>query len=785
MGHQAQATRWVRISTFTAALALALAGCSGDDGRDGAPGSVVVGGSVTDIHDPQLAAMKLTITGVTISSPPVVRFTAADQNGKPVAGLANANVYFNIAKLVPGTDGNPSQWQNYVNTTQTASAAGAPKPIASAVQATRENNGTLIDYGDGSYAYTFATDITNIACPSPCQDAKGNPLDVSYNASLTHRVAIQLNGVTSQATGTSVLANAIYTFRPSDGATTGLNSREIVKTETCNQCHNRLVAHGGRIDTKFCVTCHNPGTTDPDSGNTVDLKVMVHKIHSGANLPSVQTGGEYAIYGYRGTKYDFSTVHFPQDARNCTKCHDGSDPATPQGGNWATRPSIEACGSCHDNVNFSTGDNHPGGAVTNAECTVCHGENRFAGSVEASHGKPTNLQPSSPWTTAASAKFRFNILSVTNTGQGQFPVVKFSVTDPTAGDAAYDIKTHGAFTAPGSMSLLIGWNNADLNNAGSGTNPAQPISVSVLGTGAANAVDNGDGTYTVTSAKAIPPNVTGSGRAALQGYVAGDTDGDGVYASATRVPVKSVVKDFAITDAAPVARRKVVDVAKCDQCHGVLSLHGSNRTDEPGVCAMCHNPNDTDVNRRPKTGGIPDATLALDSKKEESIDFKRMIHAIHAAAKTNYDGTTGHGFRNNGIVVYGFNSSVNDFSHLRFPGILQDCQTCHLPGTYTLAGMWAEPNASGILASTIDTAPSAVDAASLAAGLVDPDDDLNITPTAAVCSSCHDGGPAKTHMEQQGALFATVQSAITREESCAVCHGPGRDYDVEKVHARR
>ena len=51
-----------------------------------------------------------------------------------------------------------------------------------------------------------------------------------------------------------------------------------------------LSAHGGaRVEVQYCVMCHNPGTTDPYSGNTLDLKVMIHKIHTGNTLPSIQT----------------------------------------------------------------------------------------------------------------------------------------------------------------------------------------------------------------------------------------------------------------------------------------------------------------------------------------------------------------------------------------------------------------------------------------------------------------------------------------------------------------
>lgn len=775
---QTQAVRWRHFSIFaTGMLVLSLASCSGDDGKRGPPGPPGPG----VVSPTPTTALNMTITDVTIASPPVMHFRATNALGTGVAGIKPSELRFSIAKLVPGTDGNPSRWQNYIN-----------RVFNGLVLGTRDGNGTLVDHGDGNYTYTFLTDIANVACPAPCQDADGNPLDVSYDPSLTHRAVVQTRPPLQPF-------NAVYTFRPSDGATTGLFAREIVKTAKCNECHNKLSAHSdARMETQYCVVCHNPGsavmgqtgnTTEP---STIDLQTMIHKIHRGEHLPSVlgpdgtlNTGddGDYALDN-EGVLFSFKTVVFPQDIRNCTKCHDGADSATPQGHNWKTQPSIAACGSCHDDVYFGASPAkpyqtraHPGGVVSNnAECTTCHAADRIAGSVEERHALPS-LQ------VAESAKFQFNILEICGTAvdanpvcaPGISPVVKFSVTDPTNGNTPYDIKTDARITG-GSLSLAIGWNTVDSNNAGSNSNPGLPINVGLLGASAANAADNGDGTYTVDLATAtlspgvssvIPVSVTGSGRAALYGRTAVDVDENG---SADRVRVKAAFKDFGITDTVPVPRRQVVDIAKCDKCHQQLSLHGESRTDEPGLCVMCHNPSATDINRR--TAG---AINVLDRKEEEAIDFKRLIHGIHSAAKTDYTGAAADGFREKGLVVYGFGNRAFDFSHVRFPGILNDCTTCHLPGTYELAGNWQVPTQSGILGSTIDTG----------ADLGIQTDDLNITPTAAVCSSCHDGTVAKSHMELNGALFSATQETIDTGatlEACAICHGPGRIADVKVMH---
>ncbi len=742
--------RWSAHILIASLVALSLGGCflDGDDGDDGAVGATGPVGPPGPGAQPEATALDITIDSVTIDSPPVVEFTVKNEDGIAMTGITMSQLDFTIAKLTPGTFGDASTWQNYINTTETATVG--PGTGNTTIHATREDDGTLVDHGDGTYTYTFITDITNIT----------TPVAVPFDPDLTHRVAIQTGGGLPAA-------NPVFTYRPSDGATTGIFTREIVKIESCNECHNELGLHGGgRIDTKYCVTCHNPGSTDANSGNTVDFKVMIHKLHRGEDLPTVEEGGEYAIWGFRDTKHDFSDVILPQDIRNCTKCHDGADPDTPDGDNWQTEITMEACGSCHDDVDFAAGipGGHPGGVMTdNSLCDICHREGGIAGSVAESHSIPARV---------ASAKFQYNILGVTNTAPGETPVIQFSVTDPTNGDAPYDINNDPEFTTGGGVSrlaILIGWDTVDLNNAGSGTGdtPGRPISINPLGGAATNL---GGGVFEITSTLPIPVTATGTGVVGIEGHPAAQDD-EGAFT--IRAPVTSVVDYFTITDGTPVPRRTVVDIAKCDQCHEQLSLHGSNRNDEPGLCVICHNPNDTDIARRPA-----DPADTLDGKKEESIDFKRMIHGIHAGAATLFDGESGHGFREQGLVVFGFGSTVHDFGHVRFPGILQDCETCHLEGTYELDGAWELPTENGILASTIDTSTD----------LADPADDLNISPTAAVCSSCHDSTIAQAHMEVPGgAVFDQTQGVIDAVvvETCAVCHGPGRSVDLEVVHAGR
>ncbi|MFL6661955.1 MAG: OmcA/MtrC family decaheme c-type cytochrome [Rhizobacter sp.] len=682
--------------------------------------------------------------------------------GAGMTGLVGADLRFNVAKLAPGSNGEPSGWQNYINQAQAGVVQGSQERAASGYAF-----GTLTGLGSGRYRYAFATDITDPAanpCPAACTDAAGKPLDIRYDAGLTHRVTIeQANAAYPRAAGT-------LDFVPAGGAPA--TQREIVATATCNGCHAELTAHATRVDTRLCVSCHNPGSSVAGAPNTpLDFKVIVHRIHynkGGAALPSVQAGVPNRI----GSK-DFSAVTFTQDVRNCTRCHDGTPGAanaTPQGDRWKTQPSKAACGSCHDDVYFGAAPDptrpyqtraHSGGTIADdSACMLCHGTGRFADAkdIVIAHDFPARMN-------AAAARFRFNIVSVTAVAAGGKPVVTFSVTDPTRNDAPYDIKADPAFTAAGGASALalkIGWTTVDFANDGSGQAFGQPISINALT--AAAAPGAAAGTFTVTSPVALPA-LAGTLRVTMEGHPAGDVSTPGAFTD--RLAVKTVFKDAAVTGSV-VARRSVVDIAKCNVCHDTLSVHGNNRTGEIGACAVCHNPNATDAARRPTAAGV--LTGGVDGKAEESIDFKRMIHGIHAGQADKG------GFRTQGITVYGFGGSVNDFSDVVFPGKLNDCATCHVGNSYQVTGPWLAPTLSGILGSTIATAASATDAT----------DNLRMSPTVAVCSSCHDGAVAKLHMQDAStggsfsATEATLQTSVV--ENCSFCHGDGRVFDVKVVH---
>jgi len=196
--------------------------------------------------------------------------------------------------------------------------------------------------------------------------------------------------------------------------------------------------------------------------------------------------------------------------------------------------------------------------------------------------------------------------------------------------------------------------------------------------------------------------------------------------------MQNFIFPFAVTDDTAVARRQVVDDALCENCHSNLSLHGENRHDAGGYCDTCHMPSATDAVVRPAADNPP-----------EGIHFKYMIHKIHRGEELQ-----------NGYVVYGYQGSVHDYGEVVFPGDLRNCESCHLEGTYQV------PLPDDVLAT------------------VSPHTQINpiMLPTTSACLSCHDSDDAAAH--------ADANTSSNLGESCATCHGEGRTYSVDRVHAR-
>ncbi len=752
--------RNIRISLIMLAGALLFAcdgstgpaGPAGPPGAAGPPGTPGTPGSPGPSTGTALAwntADRINVEIIDVTIPagggaPTVSLRLSDRLGFGLKDLPVSTISFTLAQLSPPpATGASSEWRSYITNGRT----NPPN-----VQASTEGaaSGTFVDNGDGTYEYTFANALS--AYPA-------GPL---YDATATHRLGVEIR--TNRVIATNIPANnAPYDFVPAGGSPTF--TRLIVNNAACNACHDNLEVHGeARFDVEYCVTCHNPYSIDPDTasepwGGTVDMKQMIHKIHFGAEL----TNG-YTIIGFGGRAHDFSGIEFTQDVRNCTTCHQESDATVPQAGNWKAVQNRATCGSCHDWIDWdgSEGDAnllHFGSLVflDDAECASCHGPNATALGgeyrVEVVHQIPEAI---------AAQAFKYEVVSVANTAVGDNPTVQIRVLDPTHPDyatdpasTAYDLNDPSGPFQVGSARLRVdvAWTNDDFGNLDPNDDlmrspdsgaPFAPIVIDFK-TGAVN-VGNNVFEKTAAAADVIPSGVSGSGTAILEGRPQVDL-GDGLVSLA----VAGAGLSFSITDAAPVDRRHVVDIEKCNDCHKTLALHGDNRVGNTELCATCHNPNATDINRR-VAGSECDIELGLD---DESIDLKRMVHRIHAG----------------NVGLCGYRNTAHDYAGVVYPGRLNNCEGCHLEGTYYPV------DPAAVLATSVD---AGADRSTLT-------DDVAISPNSAVCSSCHMDDLARNHMIQNGGDFNAAKDDTgalisTGNETCQLCHGPGSTADTAVMH---
>lgn len=505
-----------------------------------------------------------------------------------------------IAAYIPAGQ---TQYTTYTTTTLAATINNNPSQI----QAAADSGGVYVQNDIGDYTYTFNT-----------RAPKG------FDAAATHAIGVTATRNLS-AFGTFDTAaqagNDAFTFVP-NGSPVKV-TRAVVATAACNNCHNPLIGHGGsRISTDLCIMCHTPQTTNPDTGLTMDFKVLIHKIHKGSSLPSVIAGTPYRVW-HRGAWSDFSTVVFPQDTRNCTKCH-ADGPA--QADNWKTNPTRAACGSCHDNVDFVSGRNHVSlPQPDDTQCKTCHAIPQvtdFDASITGAHVIPAN--------SASLAGVVLKVVSVANATPGVSPQVTFSVADRKGNP--YDISKLST------IRVVLSGPNSDYNT-GAGAIRVSEDPSKTAGSG---------GMYTYTMTNKVPAAATGSYTISLEAansvMLLPGTPKQ-IVGVDSAMPVEYY---FAVDSSATMPRRQVVANTKCNACHQALTfIHGGTRGSVT-ECVVCHNP------------------ALTDGTSKQSVNYAGQIHSIHRGQNLA-----------NPYVIGGAN-----FQSLRFPGDLRVCTTCHLTNTY-------------------------------------------------------------------------------------------------------
>jgi OmcA/MtrC family decaheme c-type cytochrome len=459
-------------------------------------------------------------------------------------------------------------------------------------------------------------------------------------------------------------------------------TRSVVTTNACNQCHDPLIGHGGsRLTVELCIMCHTPQTINPDTQLTQDMKVLIHKIHMGSSLPSVKAGTPYRIW-HRGQWSDFSTIVFPQDVRNCTTCH--AKEAT-QADNWKTNPSAAACGSCHDDVNFATGQNHVNLAQPDdKQCKNCHTPNAVSdldASVPGAHVIPNNSTSLPGLVT--------KVIKVDNATPGNAPTVTFSVMNKSG--VPVDISKIT------SIRVVLGGPNTDYQTG--------PGAIRVSEDPSKTAGTNGVYIYTMTNK--IPAGAVGSFTVSIEARNSVTLLPGTVIATTATDAALPVEFYFSVDKSNAVARRQVVSTEKCVACHADLGfVHGGTRN-ATQECTICHNPS------------------LVDGTSSQSVNLAWQIHSIHRGENLT-----------NPYVL-----GTTNYQEVRFPGDLRNCSTCHVGSSYLVENVGAKALVASPGGFTKTTPP-------ISAACQGCHDDIatashalaNTTILGESCAACHSAG---------------------------------------------
>lgn len=816
----------------------------------------------------------VTVQSVSNAPRPVVRFTVKNLKGVGMRNIPpNYVAGISLLQLVPGT---PTMAGNGLGLDTWVSHIANCATCVSTTETANAN--TLVDNGDGTYVYTFAKDVVNPTAYDGGMAVAG----VAFDANAVHRFAMRFADPANDAEGNKANAfrpvDVTYDYIPATGANVdGQNDK--VNASNCLTCHTQWRAgalnvgglvpfHGGqRYDVRYCVVCHNDqrkysgnniagnaviaeptidmnNNMTPPAGRSsvsvlrgeavINLPVFIHKIHAGEFL---KLKGKYA-----GMGTEINEFNFPQDLRNCTKCHSKAAKAD----NWMQKPSRRACGSCHDNVNFATGQGH---GPLNLQmqndnvCNLCH-DPAFVTSRHLPVVKPdpanSLVKPGGSNNTHASwlgnpsnapdggRAISYELASVTTTDGGTtgvFPVVRFRFKENDAG-VVFNAPTPGGemlndFVGSPSVYCVFSMPQdgisapADFNASMSGY-LKNIWAGTATGTGAGTlAGPDGQGFYTATlTGGRIPPNATqltcgigysyslSSALPLTQTNLPAYPYNSGNRSGGLSLPAPNVWK----VATGYTGRRgatssdnntgQIVSRDRCENCHaqvGVAPSYHAGQRNDPATCAFCHTQNRTSSGWTAGSGSF--------------------IHAIHAAKKRTVP------FNWHAVAATADHQWPTGFWGVDYPGRLNNCESCHNPGTYDFSAPWYTPanlerrTAQTVGTGTYDAVTQPTDGGenplllsrspyvdvsgstnygagysySLASQTVNEaaPTTLVISPTANNCFGCHDDDISRLHMQVNGASFYEERSvASIKVEQCQICHGPGRIAGIKAVHAK-
>lgn len=724
--------------------------------------SVVVTNAVVDYavmtpDELKASAIVTAITSIAVPADgrPVVNLKVTERHGLGVKGLGAGAISWRFALLKLDTNVNGSADETWVSYMAASSTSTASTETA--------NTAGLTDNKDGTYSYRFTKVVTGgIAAAG-----------TTYEPAKLHRLVILMSASGNPFSPINVVRDFTPSSLPIDFAApdTVTGSHEKFDGSACLECHTsfRAIADGtgafgsgefhsgGRYDTKTCVACHNDqrrfttlsSTTVGDAaisaggtwtGNlavvngeaTINLPVFVHKLHMGNKL--ALQGGTYS-----GIPQPYE-ITYPQDIRNCTKCHRNPAPnnPAPMAGNWTT-PSRRACGACHDDKSFVSPPPagrtlHSGGAMANDNsCLLCHGPGGIGGAPDAIHAPVslpnpanvyavggTNSNTNAAYVAAAGfvppgAKVLTYEVSSVSLDANKHPQIVFRVlkADPTASPpvaaAPVTFQDHTAATEMipgfvGSPSAYIVYSlpqdgisaPADFNVSASG------YLRNIWNTSAAGTLTGPDanGFYTVTLSAVTVPTTPPNAAVMLTGGI-GYTYGLGtgpLFANNTQpfteidLPRYAYVPNSNGTPGAAAGTGGLI-VPPPDVSKVATGYTGRRAIVDNSKCNACHvslgvGP-DFHAGQRNDSPTCAWCHRPNQTSSGWSANAKDFIHSIHAAEKR--------------LVPFNWHaeSATEGFYNVTYPAILNRCEMCHLPGTYDFSLASTTSALPNMLASTV------------------------------------------------------------------------------------